>query len=62
MSTNFFTNRDGNTLNEQHEKLRKQIATLESKMRKEKQPRKKLELHQQINLLKIKTLRRFESS
>ena len=62
MSTNFFTNRDGNTLNEQHEKLRKQIAALESKMRKEKQPRKKLELHQQINLLKIKTLRRFESS
>lgn len=58
MSTNFFTNRDGNTLSEQitldeqQEKLRKQIAALENKMRKEKQPRKKLELHQQILNLK----------
>ncbi len=46
--------KDGNTLteqitlDEQQEKLRKQIAALETKMRKEKQPRKKLELHQQI--------------
>ena len=58
MSTIFFTNRDGNTLSEQitldeqQEKLRKQIAALENKMRKEKQPRKKLELHQQILNLK----------
>ena len=50
--------KDGNTLteqitlDEQQEKLRKQIAALENKMRKEKQPRKKLELHQQIITLK----------
>ena len=49
---------DGNTLSEQitldeqQEKLRKQIAALESKMRKEKQPRRKLELHEQIQKLK----------
>ena len=49
---------DGNSLseqiahNEQQEKLQKQIAALEAKMRKEKQPRKKLELHQQIQKLK----------
>ena len=48
------TVQDGSTLteqiavDEQQEKLRKQIAALEAKMRKEKQPRKKLELHQQI--------------
>lgn len=59
MSTKFFTNNNGNTLSEQitldeqQEKLRKQIVALEAKMRKEKQPRKKLELHQQI--LKLKT-------
>lgn len=58
MSTKFFTNKNGNTLteqitlDEQQEKLRKQIAALESKMRKEKQPRKKLELHLQISKLK----------
>ena len=50
--------KDGNTLteqitlDEQQEKLRKQIAALESKIRKEKQPRKKLELHQYIFNLK----------
>lgn len=53
------TVKDGNTLteqiavDEQQEKLRKQIVALEAKMRKEKQPRKKFELHQQI--LKLKT-------
>lgn len=58
MSTKFYTNKNGNTLNEQitideqQEKLRNQIAAPESKMRKEKQPRKKLELHQQILELK----------
>lgn len=58
MSTKFFTNNNGNTLSEQivadeqQEKLRKQIAALESKMRKEKQPRRKFELHQQILKLK----------
>lgn len=52
------TVQDGNTLteqiavDEQQEKLRKQIATLEAKMRKEKQPRKKLEYHQMIINLK----------
>lgn len=50
--------KDGNTLteqitlDEQQEKLRKLIAALESKMRKEKQPRRKFELHQQILKLK----------
>lgn len=59
MSTKFFTNNNGNTLSEQiavdeqQEKLRKQIVALEAKMRKEKQPRRKFELHQQI--LKLKT-------
>lgn len=59
MSIIFFTNKNGNTLSEQivadeqHDKLRKQIVALEAKKRKEKQPRKKLELHQQI--LKLKT-------
>lgn len=53
------TVQDGNTLTEQitvdvqQEKQRKQIAALEAKMRKEKQPRRKFELHQQI--LKLKT-------
>lgn len=53
-----FTVKQGNTLteqiavDEQQEKLRKQIAALEAKMRKEKQPRKKFELHQQIKTLK----------
>ncbi len=53
------TVQDGNTLteqiavDEQQEKLRKQIVALEAKMRKEKQPRKKLELHQQIQKLKF---------
>ena len=62
MSTKFFTNRNSNTLteqiavDEQQEKLRKQIAALENKMRKEKQPRKKLELHQQILNLKKKKI------
>lgn len=56
------TVKDGNTLteqiavDEQREKLRKQIVTLEAKMRKEKQPRKKLELHQQILNLKKKKI------
>ena len=54
--------KDGNTLteqitlDEQQEKLRKQIVALEAKMRKEKQPRKKLELHQQIINLKKKKI------
>lgn len=45
---------DGNTLteqivaDEQRNKLQRQIATLENKMKKEKQPRRKFELHQQI--------------
>lgn len=62
MSIIFFTNNNGNTLSEQivadeqQEKLRKQIAALESKMRKEKQPRKKLELHQKIQRLKTQLL------
>lgn len=49
---------DGNTLDEQiiideqQARLQKQIAALENKMRKEKQPRKKFELHQQIKTLK----------
>ena len=59
MSTKFFTNNNDNTLSEQinvdeqQEKLRKQIVALEAKMRKEKQPRRKFEPHQQI--LKLKT-------
>ncbi len=54
------TVQDGNTLteqitlDEQHARLQKQIAALENKMRKEKQPRKKFELHQQIQELKLK--------
>lgn len=53
------TVQDGNTLDEQiiideqQARLQKQIAALENKMRKEKQPRKKLELHQQIQKLKF---------
>ena len=49
---------DGNSLteqilaDEQQEKLLKQIELLEAKMRKEKQPRRKLELHEQITILK----------
>ena len=60
MSTKFFTNNNGNTLteqivaDEQRNKLLLQIATLETKMRKEKQPRRKFEPHQQI--LKLKTI------
>ena len=56
------TVQDGNTLteqiavDEQQEKLRKQIVALEAKMRKEKQPRKKLELHQKIQRLKTQLL------
>lgn len=56
------TVQDGNTLSEQiavdeqQEKLRKQIVALEAKMRKEKQPRKKLELHQKIQRLKTQLL------
>lgn len=52
------TMQDGNTLDEQiiideqQARLQKQIAALENKMRKEKQPRKKFELHQQIKTLK----------
>lgn len=52
------TVKDGNTLteqiagDEQQEKLRKQIAALENKMRTTKQPRRKLELHQEIQKLK----------
>lgn len=51
---------EGNSLKEQivvndaHDKLLKQIAALENKMRKEKQPRRKLELHEQIIKLKQK--------
>lgn len=50
--------KDGNTLseqitlNDQQEKLRKQVVILENKIRKEKQPRRKLELHQLIIKLK----------
>lgn len=53
-----FTLQDGNTLDEQiiideqQARLQKQIAAFENKMRKEKQPRKKLELHLQISKLK----------
>lgn len=53
-----FSIQEGNTLteqilaDEQREKLLKQIELLEAKMRKEKQPRRKLELHEQINILK----------
>ena len=53
-----FSLQEGNTLteqilaDEQREKLLKQIELLEAKMRKEKQPRRKLELHEQINILK----------
>lgn len=49
---------DGNTLteqiiaDEQRDKLQRQIATLENKMKREKQPRRKFELHQQILKLK----------
>ena len=49
---------DGNTLteqivaDEQCDKLQRQIATLENKMKREKQPRRKFELHQQILKLK----------
>lgn len=49
---------DGNSLSEQiladeqREKLLKQIAVLENKMRTTKQPRRKLELHQEIQELK----------
>lgn len=52
------TVQDGNTLteqivaNEQRDKLQRQIATLENKMKSEKQPRRKFELHQQILKLK----------
>lgn len=58
MSIIFFTNKNGNTLSEQivadeqRDKLLLQIATLENKMKKEKQPRRKFELHQQILKLK----------
>lgn len=43
-------------VDEQLARLQKQIAALETKMRKEKQPRKKLELHQQIKTLKQQLL------
>ena len=51
---------EGNSLKEQivadeaREKLLKQIATLEGRMRTTKQPRRKLELHEQIVKLKQK--------
>lgn len=54
---------DGNTLteqiiaDEQRDKLQRQIATLENKMKREKQPRRKFELHQQISELKKSTKR-----
>ena len=54
------TIQDGNSLteqilaDEQHEKLLKQIAFLENKMRTTKQPRRKLELHNEILSLKQK--------
>lgn len=57
------TVQDGNTLteqivaDEQRDKLQRQIATLENKMKKEKQPRRKFELHQQISELKKSTKR-----
>lgn len=50
--------KEGNTLteqiiaDEQHDKLKHQIEVLENKMRKESQPRRKFELHQQIIKLK----------
>ena len=53
-----FTIDDGNTLteqiiaDEQRDKLQKQIAMLENKMKREKQPRRKFELHQQLIKLK----------
>lgn len=63
MSTKFFTNNNDNTLSEQivadeqRDKLLLQIATLENKMKKEKQPRRKFELHQQILKLKSELCR-----
>ena len=54
------TIQEGNSLKEQivadeaREKLLKQIAALESRMRTTKQPRRKLELHEQIQTLKQK--------
>ena len=54
------TIQEGNSLSEQiladeqRDKLLKQIAALESKMRTTKQPRRKLELHEQIVKLKQK--------
>ncbi len=63
--TNFgdITIADGNTLteqiiaDEQRDKLQRQIATLENKMKREKQPRRKFELHQQILKLKSELCR-----
>ena len=58
--------KDGNTLteqinaDEQRDKLQRQIATLENKMKREKQPRRKFELHQQLQSLKER-LSRFDS-
>lgn len=55
--------KEGNTLteqiiaDEQHDKLKHQIEVLENKMRKESQPRRKFELHQQISELKKSTKR-----
>ncbi len=51
---------EGNSLaeqilaDEQRKKLLKQISTLEAKMRTTKQPRRKLELHEKIKVLKTK--------
>ena len=39
----------------QHEQLEKQVAALEAKIRKEKQPKKKFELVQQMKALQKKT-------
>ena len=52
------TNKNGTTLKEsveqekQREQIKKQIAALETKIRKEKQPKKKFELVQELNELK----------
>ena len=52
------TNKNGTTLKEsveqqeQREQVEKQIAALEAKIRKEKQPKKKFELYQAVGILK----------
>ena len=49
------TLKDGVEQQKQREQLEKQIAALEAKIRKEKQPKKKFELVQQMKALQKKT-------